>query len=136
VALYYLAIELARKAGRLESVRREYWQDQIRLAHEVTRQFLDTQQTNILDLVEEYQSAANIFILGAGPNVGTRKRIKVIEMARVSDGCDMEVSSTKRSGAGQNESSFFQNGCGTHAGFLTTHTMIAYRSANRKSNPD
>ena len=93
VALYYLAIEIARKAGRLEPGEREYWQNQIRLAHEVTRQFLDAQQINVLDLVEEYQSAIHIFILGAGPNVGTAEEaaLKVIEMAKLfSDGCDME----------------------------------------------
>jgi glucosamine--fructose-6-phosphate aminotransferase (isomerizing) len=93
VALYYMALELARKTSRLAPGGREYWQDQIRLVYEVTHQFLDAQQTSILDLVEEYQSAAHIFILGAGPNVGTAEEaaLKVIEMAKLySDGCDME----------------------------------------------
>jgi glucosamine--fructose-6-phosphate aminotransferase (isomerizing) len=93
VALYYLAIEISGKAGRLEPGRREYWQDQIRLAFEVTRQFLAEQQTTVLELVEEYQSAAHIFTLGAGPNVGTAEEaaLKVIEMAKLyADGCDME----------------------------------------------
>jgi glutamine---fructose-6-phosphate transaminase (isomerizing) len=93
VALYYLALGLASKAGRLKPGEREYWQAQIRLAHEVTRQFLDTQQADILELVEEFQSAAQFFILGTGPNVGTAEEaaLKVIEMAKmVADGCDME----------------------------------------------
>jgi glutamine---fructose-6-phosphate transaminase (isomerizing) len=93
VALYTLAFDLAMETGRLKPGEWEFWQDQIRLAHEVTRQFIDVQQTRILDLVEEYQSAAHIFVLGAGPNVGTADEaaLKVIEMAKLySDGCDME----------------------------------------------
>jgi glucosamine--fructose-6-phosphate aminotransferase (isomerizing) len=91
VALYSLALAIAGK--RLEPGERQYWQDQIRLAHQVTRRFLDTGQSVILDLVEACQSAAQIFILGAGPNAGTAEEaaLKVIEMAKlVSDGCDME----------------------------------------------
>jgi len=91
VALFSLALALA--GERLTPGERGYWQDQIRLAHQVTRRFLDTGQPAILDLVEVCQSAAQIFILGAGPNAGTAEEaaLKIIEMAKmVSDGCDME----------------------------------------------
>ncbi len=92
IALYLLALNLAEKENRLDKLR-AYWQDQIRTAREITHEFIDTQQAKIIEMVEEYQSANNFFILGNGPNAGTAEEaaLKVIEMAKMySDGVEME----------------------------------------------
>jgi glucosamine--fructose-6-phosphate aminotransferase (isomerizing) len=92
IALYLVALNLVEKENRLNKVQ-EYWHNQIRTAREITHEFLDTQQAKIIELVEEYQSADNFFILGNGPNAGTAEEaaLKVIEMAKMfSDGSEME----------------------------------------------
>ena len=92
IALYLLALKLAEKEDHSEELR-TYWLDQIRTAHEITHEFLETQGTKIVGLVEEYQNFNNFFILGTGPNAGTAEEaaLKVIEMAKMySDGGEME----------------------------------------------
>jgi glucosamine--fructose-6-phosphate aminotransferase (isomerizing) len=92
IALYLLALGLAEKENRPNNVQ-ERWHNQIRTAREITHEFLDQQQAKIIEMVEEYQSANNFFILANGMNVGTAEEaaLKVTEMAKIySDGIEME----------------------------------------------
>jgi glucosamine--fructose-6-phosphate aminotransferase (isomerizing) len=93
ISIYLLAINLPGRDILLKDELKTYWQDQIRLAYEITHQFLDMQQARITEMVDEYQYADNFFILGCGPNAGTAEEaaLKVIEMAKIySDGLEME----------------------------------------------
>jgi len=93
IAIYLLAIKLAERESMLNNEISAYWHSQIRTAHEVTHRFIESQQEKIKEIVEEYQSADNFFILGNGMNAGTAEEaaLKVIEMAKVySDGMEME----------------------------------------------
>lgn len=93
IALYMLALSFAEKENQLTNEVKIHWHNQIRIAHEITHDFLDIQQSKIINLVEEYNYLNNIFILGNGPNAGTAEEaaLKVIEMAKIySDGCEME----------------------------------------------
>jgi glucosamine--fructose-6-phosphate aminotransferase (isomerizing) len=93
IALYLLALNLAEIENRLDKDVRAHWYNQFRAAREITHEFLDTQQTGIMDLVEDFNAIDNIFILGNGPNAGTAEEaaLKVIEMVKMySDGSEME----------------------------------------------
>jgi glucosamine--fructose-6-phosphate aminotransferase (isomerizing) len=84
-ALYRLALRLA-KAGREDQARTtDRWQEQIVRAADVSRRFLEDEIAHMEELARQYATAATIFVLGTGPNVGTAKEasLKVIEMAKV-----------------------------------------------------
>ncbi len=92
LALYLLSLSLAERGNPADGAR-PYWQNQFRTARETTHAFLELQGTKIKDLVDEYGSLDNFFILGNGPNAGTAEEaaLKVIEMAKMySDGGEME----------------------------------------------
>ncbi len=92
LALYLLSLSLAERGNHADRAR-PYWQGQFRTAREITHEFLEVQGRKIIDLVDEYGSLDNFFILGNGPNAGTAEEaaLKVIEMAKMySDGGEME----------------------------------------------
>jgi glucosamine--fructose-6-phosphate aminotransferase (isomerizing) len=84
IPLYMLAIHLAGDQ-RLRS----YWLDQINLAAQGARQFLQEGWGQIKQLAGQYASAPKVFVLGTGPNLGTAEEasLKVIEMAKMYSEC-------------------------------------------------
>lgn len=85
VAVYLLALGLARTQGIGGAELVAYWRDQIARASEGVRRFLDQQRPEIEQLVETYAVAEMVFMLGSGPNAGTIEEasLKVIEMAKM-----------------------------------------------------
>ncbi len=84
-ALYRLALRLT-KARRQDQARTtDRWQEQIVRAADVSRRFLENEIAHMEELARQYTTAATIFVLGTGPNVGTADEasLKVIEMAKV-----------------------------------------------------
>jgi glucosamine--fructose-6-phosphate aminotransferase (isomerizing) len=84
IPLYLLAVYLS-DASQAKS----YWQNQIHLAAQGARQFLQEGWDQIKQLAEKYGSAPKIFVLGTGPNLGTAEEasLKIIEMAKMYSEC-------------------------------------------------
>jgi glucosamine--fructose-6-phosphate aminotransferase (isomerizing) len=84
IPIYMLAIHLAG-----DQQLRSYWLDQINLAAQGSRQFLQEQWGQIKQLAEQYASAPKVFVLGTGPNLGTAEEasLKIIEMAKMYSEC-------------------------------------------------
>jgi len=84
IPLYMLAIYLTANQRA-----RTYWIDQIKLATEGARQFVQEGWNQIKQLAEGYASAPKVFVLGTGPNLGTAEEasLKVIEMAKMYSEC-------------------------------------------------
>ena len=80
IPVYMLAIHLV---GDQQVI--NYWVDQINLAAQGARQFLQEGWGQIKQLAEQYASAPKVFVLGTGPNLGTAEEasLKVIEMAKM-----------------------------------------------------
>jgi glucosamine--fructose-6-phosphate aminotransferase (isomerizing) len=85
IALYVLALHLAKARGRGDAALEAHWRQQIGLAADGARHFLDHQQGEIEQLARLYAEAPNVFVLGTGPNIGTVEEasLKVIEMAKI-----------------------------------------------------
>ncbi len=84
IALYWLALHLAEARGCGSADLRAHWQRQIDRAAEASEQFLVHQRAQVEELATRYAQAPIMFILGAGPNIGTVEEasLKVIEMAK------------------------------------------------------
>ena len=84
IPLYLIALRLSKN-----SQQRNHWLEQILLAAEGARQFLEKQQEQIKQLAEKYSTAPNVFVLGTGPNLGTAEEasLKIIEMAKMYSEC-------------------------------------------------
>ena len=84
ISLYMLALHLS---GKKEV--RSYWLDQIQLAAQGARQFLEDGRSSIQKVAEKYANAPKVFVLGTGPNLGTAEEasLKVIEMAKTYSEC-------------------------------------------------
>ncbi len=84
IPVYMLAIHLA---GDQQVI--NYWVDQINLAAQGARQFLQEGWEQIKQLAEQYASAPKVFVLGTGPNLGTAEEasLKIIEMAKMYSEC-------------------------------------------------
>lgn len=85
IAIYLLALHLLqdREQDSVDLV--SYWRQQIELAANGTKHFLDQQQAEVERLAEQYAESTNVFVLGTGPNIGTAEEasLKVIEMAKM-----------------------------------------------------
>jgi glucosamine--fructose-6-phosphate aminotransferase (isomerizing) len=93
IALYVLAFYLGHGEQGIRDEDHQYYVGQLRLAADATKHFFDEEQDKIVDLVDQYQTADGLFVLGNGINVGTAEEaaLKLIEMAKIySDGCEME----------------------------------------------
>jgi len=68
---------------------KDYWLNQIDLAAQGARQYLNEGRDQIKGLVEAYPSAPNVFVLSTGPNLGTAEEasLKVIETAKMYSEC-------------------------------------------------
>jgi glucosamine--fructose-6-phosphate aminotransferase (isomerizing) len=84
IPLYLLAVYLSGDP-QLKS----YWLNQINLAAQGVRQFLQEEWDRIKQLAEHYASAPKVFVLGTGPNLGTAEEasLKIIEMAKMYSEC-------------------------------------------------
>jgi glucosamine--fructose-6-phosphate aminotransferase (isomerizing) len=84
IPIYLLALHLAGDAQL-----KRYWLDQIKLATDGARHFLQEQWSQIKQLSEEYAKAPKFFVLGTGPNLGTAEEasLKIIEMAKMYSEC-------------------------------------------------
>ena len=84
IPLYLIALRLSKN-----SQQRNHWLEQILLAAEGARQFLEKQQEEIKQLTEKFAKAPNVFVLGTGPNLGTAEEasLKIIEMAKMYSEC-------------------------------------------------
>jgi glucosamine--fructose-6-phosphate aminotransferase (isomerizing) len=84
ISLFVLAVYLS---GDPEL--KSYWMDQINMAAQAARQFLQEDWDSIKQLAEKYANAPNVFVLGTGPNLGTAEEasLKVIEMAKMYSEC-------------------------------------------------
>lgn len=84
ITIYLLALALAGGHGESKADLNATWRQQIELAADGTRHFLDHQQAEIEHLAKLYAKAPCVFILGTGPNAGTAEEasLKVIEMAK------------------------------------------------------
>jgi glucosamine 6-phosphate synthetase-like amidotransferase/phosphosugar isomerase protein len=85
IVVYLLALHLGKVAGRVSIDQAAHWRQQIDLAADGARRFLDRQQGEIEALARLYALAPNVFVLGCGPNAGTAEEasLKVIEMAKM-----------------------------------------------------
>jgi glucosamine 6-phosphate synthetase-like amidotransferase/phosphosugar isomerase protein len=85
ITLYLLALYLAETGDEGSGDVMAHWRQQIELAADGTRQFLECQQTEIKLLAERYAKAPMVFVFGTGPNAGTAEEasLKVAEMAKV-----------------------------------------------------
>jgi glucosamine--fructose-6-phosphate aminotransferase (isomerizing) len=79
-----LALHLAEARGCGSADLRAHWGRQIDRAAEASEQFLLDQRAQMEELATRYAQAPIMFILGAGPNIGTVEEasLKVIEMAK------------------------------------------------------
>jgi len=86
VAIYLLALHLAEARRSEPGDLSPRWREQISLAADATRTFLDNQRDAIVALAELYKDAKNVFVMAAGPNLGTAAEasLKVTEMAKMS----------------------------------------------------
>ena len=84
IPIYMLAIYLAG-----DQPVRNYWLNQINLAAQGARQFLQEGWGQIKQLAEQFASAPKVFVLGTGPNLGTAEEasLKIIEMAKMYSEC-------------------------------------------------
>jgi glucosamine 6-phosphate synthetase-like amidotransferase/phosphosugar isomerase protein len=84
IPIYMLAIHLAG-----DPQKKNYWLNQINLAAQGSRQFIQEQWDQIKQLAEKYSNAPKVFVLGTGPNLGTAEEasLKVIEMAKMYSEC-------------------------------------------------
>ncbi len=85
VAIHLLALHLAEARRSATDNLSTRWREQIGLAADATRAFLDNQQDEIAALAERYQNATHVFVMAAGPNLGTAAEasLKVTEMAKM-----------------------------------------------------
>jgi len=85
VTLYLLGLALGGARGLIGDDQLAFWRRQITLAAEGVRRFLETQRGEIDALVETYAATQMVFLLGAGPNIGTihEGALKIIEMAKM-----------------------------------------------------
>lgn len=85
ITIYLLALYLAKARGEGCADLMAHWRQQIELAADGTRHFLDHQQAEIEQLAKLYAQAPKAFVLGTGPNAGTAEEasLKVIEMAKM-----------------------------------------------------
>jgi len=84
ISIYLLAAYFTR-----DKQVKEYWLNQIDLAAQGARQYLNEGRDQIKGLAEAYASAPNVFVLGTGPNLGTAEEasLKVIETAKMYSEC-------------------------------------------------
>jgi glucosamine--fructose-6-phosphate aminotransferase (isomerizing) len=84
ISLYLLAVYLSG-----DSQLKSYWMDQINMAAQAARQFLQEGWGQIKRLAGKYGSAPKVFVLGTGPNLGTAEEasLKIIEMAKLYSEC-------------------------------------------------
>ena len=84
IPLYLLGIHLAN-----DKPTRDHWLKQIYLAAHGARHVITEQWEQIKQLAEKHAKAPNIFVLGAGPNLGTAEEasLKIIEMAKMYSEC-------------------------------------------------
>jgi glucosamine 6-phosphate synthetase-like amidotransferase/phosphosugar isomerase protein len=88
ISIYMLALHLSG-----QSQQRIHWLNQIELAAQGARRFLNEQQDQIKQLAEKFAGAPKVFVLGSGPNLGTAEEasLKIIEMAKlVSESQELE----------------------------------------------
>jgi glutamine---fructose-6-phosphate transaminase (isomerizing) len=80
IPLYSLALHLAR-----DPQLSRYWLDQINLAAQGARHFIQEQWAQIKQLAEKFAKAPKVFVFGTGPNLGTAEEasLKIIEMAKM-----------------------------------------------------
>jgi glutamine---fructose-6-phosphate transaminase (isomerizing) len=84
IPLYILAADLS-----ADTQLKNYWLNQIGLAAQGARQFLQEGWVQVKQLAEQYASAPKVFVLGTGPNLGTAEEasLKIIEMAKLYSEC-------------------------------------------------
>jgi glutamine---fructose-6-phosphate transaminase (isomerizing) len=84
IPLYLLAVYLA-DDPQLKS----YWLNQIDMAAQGARQFLQEGWDQVKQLAETYGNSPKVFVLGTGPNLGTAEEasLKIIEMAKMYSEC-------------------------------------------------
>jgi glucosamine--fructose-6-phosphate aminotransferase (isomerizing) len=85
IALYLLALHLAEARSTQPGDLSPQWRKQITLAADATRAFLENQQNEIEALADLYKDTTNVFVMAAGPNLGTAPEasLKVTEMAKM-----------------------------------------------------
>jgi glucosamine--fructose-6-phosphate aminotransferase (isomerizing) len=85
ITLYLLALHLAEPGDEGSDRMMARWRQEIELAAQGTRQFLERQQAEIRQLAQRYAAAPMMFVFGTGPNAGTAEEasLKVVEMAKV-----------------------------------------------------
>ena len=83
IPIYLLAVHL-----KGDSQMKDYWLYQIELASQGARELLEN-VSQIKELAELYAKAPNIFVLGAGPNLGTAEEasLKIIETSKMYSEC-------------------------------------------------
>jgi glucosamine--fructose-6-phosphate aminotransferase (isomerizing) len=84
IPLYLLAVYLS-DDPQLKS----YWLNQIDMAAQGARQFLQEGWDQVKQLAETYGNSPKVFVLGTGPNLGTAEEasLKIIEMAKMYSEC-------------------------------------------------
>lgn len=89
LTMYSLAAGIGKLNGKCGSEKAEKLRSRLGMAGARAEEFVSS-QSDVLDrLAEKYHGAAKIFIIGAGPNLGTMEEaaLKVVEMSRIYAEC-------------------------------------------------